>query len=162
PKAAVIQYYHFLAREVVVAGSDQDDVWDVDVVADKNANVAVHTLDDDEERTGVVDDGLSCHEEIEAVVLQGMGDQISCSVRGDEITPMRIRIVGGPGNDIFDLQSINNKRRIYIYDSLRENNHAMGHGFRNRMSNADTVHKYDRSDFKYNKLNPGISLAFNN
>ena len=161
-KDEMIEYYHFLARQVLVAGSDKDEFFDVEVLADKNLNVTVYNLDDEKKPTRVIYNRLFYHDETKEVILYVFCNKDSFLVRGDEITPMRIRIVGGRGNVIFDLQSINNKRRIYIYDSLRENNHAMGHGFRNRMSNADTVHKYDRSDFKYNKLNPGISLAFNN
>ena len=157
----MMEYYHFLAKQVLVAGSDKDEFFDVNVLPDKNVNVTVFNLDSENKPTRVIYNRLFYQDETKEVVLYGLGKKDSFVVRGNHITPIRIRIVGGRGNDYYDLQSEKNKRRIFIYDSLGEKSTTIGHGFRNRMSNADTVHKYDRSDFKYNKFNPGLSLAFN-
>src|SRR5690606_20775648 len=121
-KDEMVKYYHFLAKEVLVAGSDKDEFFDVEVLPDQNLNVTVYNLDDEKKPTRVIYKRLFYQEETSEVVLYGLGNKDSFLVRGDYVTPMRIRIVGGRGNDIFDLQSERNKRRIYIYDSLRENN----------------------------------------
>lgn len=157
----VMEYYHFLAKQVLVAGSDKDEFFDVNVLPDKNVNITVYNLDSENKPTRIIYNRLFKEDETKEVVLYGLGNKDSFLVRGDHVTHMRIRILGGRGNDFYDLQSEKNKGRIFIYDSLGEKSTTIGHRFRNRMSNVDTIHKYDRSDFKYDKFNPGLSFAFN-
>lgn len=159
--AEMLDYYHFLAKEVLVAGSDKDEFFEVTYLPDKNVKVKVYNIDSEKEISRTLYHRQFKHTETDEVIIYGLGKKDSFHVHGNYKSPIRIRLVGGRGKDVYNLQSRVNKHRIFIYDSLAENNITTGHGYRNRMSNVDTVHKYDRSDFRYNQFNPGLSVAFN-
>ncbi|HEY9364783.1 MAG TPA: BamA/TamA family outer membrane protein [Chitinophagaceae bacterium] len=156
-----IKYYHFLAKQVMVTGSDKDEFFNVQVLDNNNVDVTVYNIGSDNDISRKLYHRTFLKDETKEILLYGLGAKDSFLVKGDSKTPIRIRMIGGSGKDIFDLKSHENKRRIFIYDSLAENNVVYGHDFRNRLSNVDTVNVYHRDNFVYNEFRPGLSFSFN-
>ncbi|MFL5787386.1 MAG: BamA/TamA family outer membrane protein, partial [Flavisolibacter sp.] len=75
-------------------------------------------------------------------------------------SPIEIRIVGGAGNDQFINYGKGGK--IRVYDVSFEKNRFIGNpGLTNRISKDPQVNVYDRLNFQYDYIKPGIALAYN-
>src|SRR5690606_4765476 len=87
----------------------------------------------------------------------GLNDDDRFVVEGGS-SPIKIRVIGGSGNDVFVNNSSDGKVRLY--DATFEKNSVTGN-FRNKMQNDPQVNRYDRLNFKYNFFNPGFKIEYN-
>src|SRR5206468_10770236 len=64
-------------------------------------------------------------------------------------TPIRIRIIGGPGKDQF----INNStdKKIWVYDISEEKNLIKGTDVKNRINNDPLNNEYERLGYKFDR-----------
>jgi hypothetical protein len=75
-------------------------------------------------------------------------------------SPIKVRIIGGPGNDEF----VNNGNggKVLLYDASFEQNKISGNpGLKNKFSPDPQVNRYDRLNYKYDQVIPGITGAYN-
>ena len=73
---------------------------------------------------------------------------------------IKIRIIGGSGEDEFVSNDYSN--RTIVYDASFDNNVFRGNeNYRKRISDDPTVNQYNRLYYKYNIFNPTFSAAWN-
>ena len=73
--------------------------------------------------------------------------------------PIKIRIVGGSGNDEFINNSTGKKPRVY--DASFEKNTFSGNRLKQTVIPDPQVNRYDRLNFKYNYFNPSLAFEYN-
>lgn len=158
-RSDMMEYYRFISHEVSVVGSNQKELFTVT----KNENGSVHVLVNKIDKEGNITSKM--YERVfdpsvtKEIRLYGLGDEDKFVFEGG-FSPIKLRVVGGPGNDEF----VNNGKasgRILIYDAIFEKNVVTGNPVHNKISKDPQVNRYNRFDYKYNYVNPGLSFAWN-
>ena len=158
-KKDMLEYYDFISKEVTVVGTNQRELITLDKLADGSARIRMNKID----KNGVVSSLIydrtvpATTDEVRIFALEGNDSLV---VTGGD-SPIKFRIVGGPGEDDF----VNNGTggRLLVYDVTFEENQFHGNhaGFRKYVSNDPQVNQYNRLFYKYNFINPSFSVGYN-
>jgi len=151
-KEDMLRYYRFISRTVSVVGSNDDEVFTITKSTDGSVNVQV------QDKKGFVTYSRqfdpSVTKEIRIYGLEG-NDQFL--VNGEN-TPIVIRLIGGPGDDVFTNHASEGK--VFVYDVSFENNTITGVGFRNKISSDPLNNEYRRINNEYNTHGFGIHAEY--
>lgn len=158
-KEDMLEYYDFISKEVTVVGTNQRELITIDKLTDGGARIRMNKID----KTGAVSSLIyerTVPATTDEVRIFALEDDDSIVVTGGE-SPIKFRIVGGPGKDDFVNNGIGG--RLLIYDVTFEENSFSGNeaGFRKHVSNDPQVNQYSRLFYKYNFINPGVSVGYN-
>lgn len=155
----MLEYYRFISKVVSVVGSDQKEQFLISKNEDGSIHVLVNKITKEGNLSSKIYDRVFDPEVTSEIRIYGLGDEDKYLVEGGQ-SPIKVRIIGGPGNDAF----INNGTggKVLVYDAIYEENKISGNkGLRNKISNDPDVNRYDRLNYKYNFLNPGVSIGYN-
>lgn len=155
----MMEYYRFISRTVNVTGSNQREQFRVIRNTDGTVQIIVNKIGKDSLVSSTIYDRTFDPAVTKEVHLYGLGDEDRFIIEGDR-SPIKVRMIGGQGNDAF----INNGTggNVLVYDAVHENNTMSGNaGLNNEISNDPNVNSYNRLGFKYNFINPGVSVAYN-
>ncbi|HEV8283441.1 MAG TPA: BamA/TamA family outer membrane protein [Chitinophagaceae bacterium] len=151
-KEDMLGYYRFISKTVSVVGSNDDEVFTITKSSDGTVKVQV------QDKKGFITYSRqfdpSVTKEIRIYGLEG-NDQFLVD---DETSPIVIRLVGGPGDDVF----VNNAKggKVFVYDVSFENNTITGGGFRNKISSDPLNNEYRRINSDYNSSALGIFAEY--
>jgi hypothetical protein len=159
-KEDMMEYYEFISKEVNVVGSNQRELFTIDKKENGDVHVTVHKIDKDGKTSSKIYDRLMNGPLTDELRIFGLEDADSFVVRGGD-SPVKIRIVGGPGED--DFLNEGDAGRVLIYDVTFEKNEMHGNSgqFRDMRSADPQVNLYNRLSYKYNFINPGVSIGYN-
>jgi hypothetical protein len=103
------------------------------------------------------------HDETREIRLYGLKGKDEFDVEGEVDKGLKVRIIGGPGNDdIKDKSKVRGlSKRTMIYDNNKKNEIEFGTEARNRISNRPVRNTYTYMAFNYNKFIPLAFLGFN-
>ncbi len=156
----MMEYYRFISKEVSITGSNQKEQFTITKNTDESVQVTSHKIEKDGTVSSKIYDRLFDPAVTKEVRIYGLGDEDRFIVEGGD-SPIKIRLIGGPGNDEF----INNgnEGNVIVYDAVYEENKVTGNkeGIRLKISNDPEVNTYNRFDYKYNYVNPGTTVAYN-
>ncbi|WP_310397881.1 hypothetical protein [Hymenobacter sp.] len=158
------EYYHFLAREVDVVGSNQAETFTVERLGPDRTRVTVFALADPGQRGPALYQRVFRTDETREVRLFGQGGADVFRLLGTEgWGEMRVRIIGGAGAD-----SVTNGpsdrhhgRKTLVYDEPGGVQLAAGLNARALTSSAAGGNAYNRTGFRYDYTGPLYPLAFN-
>ena len=145
----VMKYYHDLSKVVSVVGSNEGE--DFQLMAEEGGRLLVVIADST---------GRAIYERMfdpavtKEIRLYGLEGNDRFHIEGGN-TPIKVRLIGGPGNDQF----INNSsdKKIFIYDLTDEKNVIRGTGdVKNRMSDDPMVNEYERLGYQFDHSGIGI------
>ena len=157
-KDEMIEYYRFISRKVSIVGTNAVDIFHVIKNSDGTVRIIINKTNPDSSVGDVVYNRLFTRKETREIRLFGMAGNDQFIVEGGN-SPIEIRIVGGAGNDEF----INNGNggKIRVYDVNFEDNKFIGNpGLTHRISVDPQVNAYDRLNFKYDYVRPGLAVAY--
>ena len=117
------RYYNYLARHIVVTGTDKDDFFEI--TRQKNTTeIKVFRLIDGKPKkqffSKIIDAKVT-----NEVWIYGLDNNDQFLVKGKGRRPVKIRIVGGQDNDTYEIQR---GRKIRIYDHLTKSNTVKNKG----------------------------------
>ena len=159
-KQEALEYYGFLAKEVNVIGSDKKEFFNVKRNEDGSVNVDVYKITKEGEVSSKMYERKFIAKETREVRLYGMGGVDSFSISGAANNKIRIRIIGGSGEDIFENNS--NGGKPIVYDLKSESNQFKETGdFKEKLSIYPAVNRVDRRTFKYNVFQPRLAFQYN-
>ncbi len=159
------EYYKFLSKAVDVVGTKERELFKVNRFEDGNTLVQVYALSD---KKGKVKEQLYSREfkydETNEIRLYGLKGKDSFKLNGTGKKGIKVRIIGGKGNDsIIDeskVRGLGNK--TLVYDRKDKNNIIVKSGETGlRLSKKKSVNTYDRKQFKYNKTTPLLVVGYN-
>ncbi|HMH21897.1 MAG TPA: BamA/TamA family outer membrane protein [Puia sp.] len=185
-------YYKFLSETVSVYGSDKKELFDVQREADGGVTLVVYKLNkeggtgkelfrrkfvagetreirlyglggDDRFVTHGVGGGAagSGGTVVEAGAGAGSAGGAASSGSGGAAA-IRVRIIGGSGDDVFDNGSDAPAGKTKIYDLATEKNQFSGKGnYRSFLSDDPAVNAVNRLGFKYDVLAPFLDVSYN-
>lgn len=154
-----IKYYHFLAKEVNVTGSNENEYFSISNVGN-GLHVKVFKRKHNMDSASLLFDRIFDPKETKYVNLYGLNGEDKFVIDSGTSSKIKLRIIGGEGIDTF---LINGSIRNKIYDYLPGNNYlAKGRKTRNFLSDSYDVNKYEPVGFKYNqKQLPLLNVGYN-
>lgn len=159
-KKDMMDYYHFISKRVSVVGSNQRELFTVTKKEDGSVHLRSNKINKEGQTTSKIYERTFDPAVTKELRIYGLGDEDRYVVEGGN-SPIKIRFIGGQGNDTF----VNNGNggTIKIYDAMHEKNAITGSksGIRNNISADPQVNRYNRLDFKYGYVNPSVSFAYN-
>ncbi|QEC54224.1 BamA/TamA family outer membrane protein [Anseongella ginsenosidimutans] len=159
-KQDALDYYHFLARAVDIPGSDQPDLFQVSLEKDGRVKVRGSKV---EKRERVFYERSFYPAVTKEVRIYGRDDEDVFEVSGAGHSPIKIRMIGGSGTDIFRVgEEVKGKGRLFIYDrSDLENTFPPRGKAVLRTSEEAAVNEYDPQSFQYDRLMPLLTAGYN-
>lgn len=160
-KSQMLDYYEFLAKEVDVVGTNQRELFTIDKLPDNKLHLTVHKIDKNNAVSSKIYDRLFDKEETKELRLYGLEDRDSFVVKGG-YSGIKIRVIGGPGDDAFVNESEGGKR-VRVYDVNFEQNNFSGNvaGFINRTGPDPRLNEYNRLYYKYGFFHPSTQITYN-
>ncbi|MCU7551696.1 BamA/TamA family outer membrane protein [Chitinophagaceae bacterium LB-8] len=153
----MMKYYDFISKEVNILGSNDRELFTITRNNDGTVHVQSNKITKSGEVTSKIYERQFDPKVTKEVRIFGMEDDDSFIVNGG-FSPIKIRIIGGPGNDHF----INNseRKKVLAYDATYEQNTFTGN-FHDKTSSNPQVNQYERFQYKYRFINPGVSVEYN-
>ncbi len=158
-KDEMLTYYRFLAKDVNVVGSNLHEQFTITKNNDGSVRVVVGKITKKGEISSTIYDRTFDPQVTEVIQLYGLGGDDVFIVQGGD-SPIKIRIIGGPGEDEFKNEGTGGK--VLVYDASFEQNAFSGNpGLKDKTSADPNVNRYNRLGYKYDFFIPGVSLAYN-
>jgi hypothetical protein len=155
----MLEYYRFISKIVTVVGSNQRELFTITKKPDGSINVLVQKIARDSSISSTIYERLLDPEVTKELRVYGLNDDDRFIIDGGP-SPIKIRVIGGSGNDEFINNS--NGKRVKLYDASFEKNVISGTSpFKSHISNNPQVNSYERLSFKYNFINPGFKFEYN-
>ncbi|MDC6389020.1 ShlB/FhaC/HecB family hemolysin secretion/activation protein [Maribacter sp. PR1] len=140
------EYGEYLNKVVAITGTEKDDLFEVQKLPNGELSVRVKRLLTDE-KNEIFFQRIFKESETEQVWLYGLGDDDIFQVAGTENPGIKLKIIGGYGEDIYDIE---NKKRVLIYDWEHEEIHFKDKEPKTQLSDIYTTNNYHWRYFKPN------------
>lgn len=143
---AAEEFYEILAEEVVVAGTDNEERFEVKRLNNEETSVTVYRKSDDKK----VYQRTFYRSETKVIKLYGLGEDDEFDVSGEADKGITVVIAGGPGEDeIKDTSRVKGwGKKTIVYDTRRGNELDFGPETKDKTSKDVIVHLFDREGFK--------------
>ncbi|GAB4232311.1 MAG: hypothetical protein Tsb0034_05030 [Ekhidna sp.] len=158
------EFYLFLAEKVDILGSDKAELFQVKRVSDEETSVKVFRI---KEGSGEVKhqifERVFKTSETDEIRLYGFGDDDRFEIDGKVKDGIKVRIVGGKGDDIITDNSLVSgmSKKTIVYDD-KSNVSAFTNELKDKTSTkVEGINTYDRYAFKYDKVLPLLAGGFN-
>jgi hypothetical protein len=155
----VMQYYRFISLNVDVTGSDKKELFDITKNSDGSVLLQVYKTTKEGDQSVKMYERKFDGKITKEIRLYGFGGDDKFVVHGTE-DRIKLRIIGGGGEDVFENTAGKSGRAGFVYDAIGKNNKLTGK-WKNKMSADTSVNTYQRISYKYNQTIPFISIGFN-
>lgn len=156
----MIQYYKFISQYVDITASEKKEVFYITRGDEGSVLVQVFKLTNGGEQSHKMYERKFDPEVTKEIRLYGFGGNDKFVVQGNG-EKIKLRIIGGSGNDTFESSGGSNRRVNMVYDLRTEDNKITGNNFHNKMSKDSAVNSYNRLYYKYNQVIPFLSVSYN-
>ncbi|HEY4110391.1 BamA/TamA family outer membrane protein [Puia sp.] len=158
----VVTYYRFLSGTVGIYGSDKQELFDVERKGRDTVVVTVYKINKDGKEAKKLYERTFSSEVTHELRLYGRGGDDQFHIHGADGGATVVRIIGGPGNDVYRNEADAPAVKTRIYDLSTEKNVFEGKGAQREFLSPDpAVNAYDRLGYKYNVIAPLLSVAYN-
>jgi hypothetical protein len=157
-KADMLEYYRFVSKTVSIPGTNERDLFEFSELPNGTVKVTASSMDSLGKPEHIFYERIFTNDVTKEIRLYGLAGNDSFVISNNR-TDMRLRIIGGDGNDHFVNKSEDS--RAFVYDVSFEDNKFSGKTFKNRISSDPDVNLYNRYDYKYNSIIPGLILEMN-
>jgi len=141
-----LEYSAYLDKIIAVAGTEKDDLFIVTKLPNGKIKVTVKRLLSGKKNEVLFERTLT-ENETKELWLYGLGDNDEFVIIGDVKSAIKIRIVGGYGDDIYDIQ---NKKKLKIFDWEHEKLAFKSKEPRKQLSDIYKTNSYHWRYFKPN------------
>jgi hypothetical protein len=158
-KKDMLEYYRFISETVSIPGSNNREQFIITKGDGGTVHVVVNKIDKQQAISSKIYDRVFEPAVTKELQLYGLNDDDRFIIEGGD-SPIKIRVIGGSGKDEF----INNGTggKVLLYDASFEENTIRGNGgLHSKISGDPQVNRYNRLNFKYDYVNPAVSVAYN-
>ncbi|MCA6073644.1 hypothetical protein [Fulvivirga sedimenti] len=158
-----LRYYLILARKVDLTGTDESELFEILRLPNGGLQVEIFTSDNDGEKGDMILRRIFDPAETEEVRLFGMGGADYFRISGTSEKPMKLRLIGGDGEDSYEDNSNSREWRktIVIYDTQDGNSIDAGPDARIETTVNNQIVRYDMNAFRHDRIAPTVNLGFN-
>lgn len=157
------KYYRFLAKTVDVVGTDDRELFEIDHLNKDSTRVRMYALSKSGKKQDLLYERVFKGKETKAIHIYALGGDDRFVITGKASRAIKIRIIGGSGNDdVQDGSKVGGvaKRTLY-YDWKKEENTFSGTEVRNMLSRNPEVNAYNRLSFEYDTYLPLVLAGYN-
>ena len=157
------KYYHILAAEVDIVGSNKHEQFEVERQNDKETKVTVYKISDGKKTKKILYQRVFSQEVTKEIRLYGLDGEDVFLLTGEVNKGIKIRVIGGDGNDkIIDNSLVHGAaKKTLVYDTKEGNELELNKGTKDKTSSNPNVNEYNRRAFQYNYVGPVLSFSFN-
>jgi len=155
--ADVMEYYRFLSEIVSVSGSDKKELFDITRNEDGSVLLHVYKITKEGEQSTKMYDRTFDPKDTKEIRLYSFDGDDKFLIKGNN-DKIRIRMIGGDGQDLFE--NTGSGGGNFVYDKKSGNNKLTG-DLKNKMANDTIVNSYNRLDYKYNQTMPSLLVNYN-
>jgi len=160
-----LKYYKFLSKAVDVVGTDGRELFEVRRLDDDRTTVNVYARSKEKGKTKeLIYHRRFYRDYTREIRLYGLDGEDMFTVGGQVKKGIKIRIIGGKETDtIIDYSRVRGPgKKTIVYDRKDKNNYfRKGRETKLKLANDKEVNKYDRKQFKFNKVMPLLAVGFN-
>lgn len=158
-KKDAMEYYRILARRVTVTGSNKQELFHLKK-APGGLHLKVYKLTEEGDSGAVMFNRVFEDRFTKELVLYGFNKADKFVIDEDVKSRIKVRLVGGKGNDTFDLRG---NVRNFLYELRQEDNKVLNSRRTNLEYGDDiSVIRYDFKGFEYNTFQfPQLRFGFN-
>lgn len=159
-KSGMLEYYQFLAKEVDVIGTDKNELFKVDYLPDGRVEVYLRKIDKSGNLEQELYRRIFLPKETNEIRLYGLeGDDIF-EFNGEGTGKIKVRVIPGHGEKVIADNGRTKRKNTLIYQGPNEKmSIALGNSAKVRPVPSEI--NYDRKSFKFDKLMPLASVAYN-
>jgi len=159
------EYYRFISNNVDVLGSNKKEHFLVERLDSEKTKVTVYLLKNksDEVKRKMYERTFYCSETDE-LRLYGFNGNDKFDITGDVSNDIKIRIIGGKGNDQINEKSMvsHGAKKTVLYDTKTGTMKEGDGKIKDRTSDKNPlINDYNRKMFQYNVVAPLFSLGYN-
>lgn len=154
------RYYEMLARVVDVVGTNETERFEVTRLSDDALEVVVYETGGDAEHE--IYRRTFSSDETKEVRLYGLAGNDHFVVAGDHAPNIRVRAIGGPGEDAFvdDSKARKASRKTHFYDTRDSTAWEVQRATRVHRSNDPAINHYEMRRFDFDVARPVIALEY--
>lgn len=153
-KEELMEYYRFLTKTVSIAGTN--DAEEISVTKNEGGSVWVQIQEKGSPGT-VSYKRLFDPSVTDEIRIYGLEGDDRFVITGDR-SPIKIRLIGGPGKDEFTNET--SGKEVIVYDVSFENNTLNGNRIKNKINDDPLSNEFQRLGAKYNFSTVGIAAEY--
>lgn len=157
-QSAALEYYALLAKEVEVVGSIEEEFFEVNYLENTNVEVKVFDKKGTERGDVLLYQRAFLPSETKEIRLYGLGGEDVFDIRGNGESTIKIRLFGGPGDDILKDNAKN--ARSLLYDKGKDTQYELNGGGKIVNHWNKNIYEYDRTRYEYNRILPLIFIGY--
>ncbi len=155
------EYYSFLAKEVEIVGTKDNEFLEVKSISDTETEVTLYDLNKEgTPKNKPFYTRRFFSNETSELRIYGLDGNDRYSINTVSGNPTKVRIIGGQGNDNYTTAA-NATGKVHIYDNPGNDFSALS-GARKHLADSPYINKYVYNAFKYDKKGLGLIASFNN
>jgi hypothetical protein len=157
-----LDYYKFLAKTVEVPASNKRELFLVSHQPAGDIDLQIFNLKQDSSTGRTVFHRVFKAEETKEIRLYGFGSDDVFKVAGRENSPIKVRMVGGDGRDVFQVEpALRNKSKNFIYDRKDQTIVLpLPRSAKVTLRNDTIVNSYNKNSFLFDRLGPLFRLNY--
>ncbi|MBO6516112.1 MAG: metallophosphoesterase [Bacteroidia bacterium] len=158
------RYYEVLAKSVDVVGTFNDDYFEIDRFEDGAVEVSVYPRKKGKKhKKKRYYHRVFYSDQTKEIVLYGLEGNDEYKVKGEVNKSILVRIVAGANKDYItdDSKVRGSKKMTRIYETEGHNTIEPGTEATVDIRKVENAFDYDRKQFEYNILAPGLSMGYN-
>lgn len=158
-----LSHYAFLAREVDITGTDKMESFRVSRLPSGDVHVLVQKISKKGQLEQTLLDRVFLKEETREIRLFGLGGEDRFAISGDAANSIRVRVIGGAGNDLLlDSSRVRAPgKKTLFYDAPDGGRFYSNGEVKDLRSNSPSVNEYNHTAFEYDRLAPLVWGQFN-
>ncbi|MEI9947022.1 MAG: BamA/TamA family outer membrane protein [Chitinophagaceae bacterium] len=154
------QYYRFISKIVDITGSDKKELFDITRNTDGSVLIKMFKITKEGEQSTKLYERKFDPSITKEIRLYGRGGEDKFLVKGKDDGQIKIRMIGGGGNDMFEDNAASPAAKNIAYDVNNKPNQFSGN-LQQKLSASPAVNKYERMYYKYDQNIPFVSINFN-
>lgn len=158
------EYYSLISGVVSIPSSNKRERYTVTILDEERIHVQVFKLSGEGELRERYYDRTFYKRETSEIRLFGMGGDDEFKLTGEAVNPIKIRIIGGPGDDRYWDETIKSglKKTVEIHDTEAGNTISVANNSNvKRADIRENVHYNYMDDFRWNKVQPKLYFEYN-
>jgi hypothetical protein len=157
-----LEYYTFLAKTIDIPASDKREQFSINHKDNGDLELRIENIKKDSTLGRSIFHRAFKADETEEVRLYGFGGDDIFEVKGPASSPIRLRFIGGAGNDHFNIaESLKGGKKPFIYDRRDEQNQLPSRSFAKlKLANDTTVNSFNKRSFVFDQLGPLFRLNY--
>lgn len=157
-----LEFYESLAKNVNVMGTDKKELFLIQNINPEELRVTVHKISKKGNTEQVIYDRTFNSNETKEVRIYGFDDDDQFKISGYTKSKVKVRIIGGEGDDEISDVSEKSAQNVKLYDRKNETLVASEQAsFKSRLSNNPAINNYNKYEFKYDVVLPLIYGSYN-